>query len=76
MFFDSKTTVFVAGSDRAVKRSAWILRRVRVLQEATELGDIAPQFVAGTDMVAGAFTKYLSFTVWRRLMLYVLNRLP
>ena len=63
----------VSSSDAAVKRSAWILRRVAVLQEAVQHGDIRPIFISGTNMVADAFTKYLTLPVWRRLMNYLLN---
>ena len=74
-FFDSQTTVFVCASDTGVKRSAWILRRVRVLQEGESSGQIKPVFIPGTNMVADAYTKYLAFAIWRRLMYYVLNDL-
>ena len=30
---DSKTTVFVASSDSAVKKSVWLIRRVTVVEE-------------------------------------------
>ena len=70
---DSKTTVFVATSDTAVKKSVWLLRRVVVLTDNVQHGEIMPVHINDPDMIADPFTKYLTINVWKRHMLYVLN---
>ena len=37
-YLDSKTTVFVASSDSAVKKSVWLIRRVTVVEEGVVHG--------------------------------------
>ena len=44
-----------------------------MLTEGVESHEIKPIFIAGTDMVADNFTKYLPYAQWRRLINYVLN---
>ena len=75
LYFDSRSTVFVVSSDTSVKKSAWLIRRVDVLQEAVEHGSIQPIHISERDMAADPFTKYLSLHVWIRHMHFVLNRL-
>ena len=51
-------------SDTAVKKSVWLLRKVDVLQEAVQHGDIEPLVISErdmpSDMAADPFTKYLT----------------
>ena len=48
-------------------------RRIVVLQEAVELGEIVPIHISERDMLADIFTKYLKLHVWQRHMNYLLN---
>ena len=73
---DSKTTVFVALNDTAVKKSVWLTRRVAVLQDASRQQEIIPLHISEKDMIADPFTKYLPYAVWDRHMGYMLNRVP
>ena len=41
-YLDSKTTVFVAVTNAAVKKSVWLLRRVAVLTDCTSGNEIPP----------------------------------
>ena len=52
LYFDSRSTVFVVSSDTSVKKSAWLIRRVDVLQEAVEHGSIQPIHISERDMAA------------------------
>ena len=72
-YLDSATTVFVACSDSAVKRSAWLIRRVAVLEEGVSHGIIQPLHINEYDMVADPYTKYLAVHVYARLTHYVNN---
>ena len=76
LYLDSKTTVFVALNDTAVKKSVWLTRRVAVLQDAARQNEITPIHIPERDMVADPFTKYLPYAVWDRHMKYLLNRVP
>ena len=76
LYLDSKTTVFVALNDTAVKKSVWLTRRVAVLQDASRQQEIIPLHISEKDMVADPFTKYLPYAVWDRHMSYMLNRVP
>ena len=73
-YLDSMTTVFVISSDTAIKRSAWLMRRVVVLEEGVSEGYLEPVHIREYDMAADPFTKYLPLTVWLRHMHYVLNK--
>jgi hypothetical protein len=75
-YLDSKTTVFVAMSDSAIKKSVWLSRRVAVINEGTTAGEILPMHIGEADMVADPSTKYLPYTVWHRHMHYLLNTNP
>ena len=46
-----------------------------MLTEGSDANEFVTIFIPNADMVADAFTKYLSYPVWRRLMNYVLNLL-
>ena len=72
-YLDSRTTVLVATDDAAAKKSVWLKRRIPFLQDAVALGEIAPEHVPESNMVADIFTKYLKLTVWLRHVAYLLN---
>lgn len=72
-YLDSKTSVFVSNSDAAVKKSVWLLRRVKVISEVTAAGEIVTIHIPEANMVADPFTKYLPYAVWSRHMRYALN---
>ena len=73
-YLDSKTTVFVASSDSAVKKSVWLIRRVAVIEEGVVNGYVIPVHITERDMAADPFTKYLTFGVWSRHMHFLLNK--
>ena len=73
-YLDSATTVFVAKSDTAVKKSVWVIRRAAVLEDGVVHNMIEPIHLTERDMAADPFTKYLTFEVWSRHMHYVLGR--
>ena len=73
-YLDSKTTVFVASSDSAVKKSVWLIRRVVVIEEGVMNDYIQPVHITERDMAADPFTKYLTHGVWSRHMHFVLNK--
>ena len=73
LYLDSRTTVLVASDDAAAKRSVWLKRRIVVLQDAVDLGEIVPIHVPESNMVADIFTKYLKLVVWQRHVAYLLN---
>ena len=73
-YLDSKTTVFVASSDTAVRKSIWLIRRVAVLEEGVTHGEIIPVHISERDMAADPMTKYLPYLVWARHMHFLLNK--
>ena len=73
-YLDSKTTMFVAVKDTGVKKSVWLTRRVDVLREGVDMGEINPIHISERDMLADPFTKYLPHAVWHRHMGYLVNR--
>ena len=73
MYFDSKSTVFVASSDAAPKKSVWLTRRNKVITEAVEYGEMRPIHLCEADMVADSNTKYVKHITWSRHMHYILN---
>ena len=73
-YLDSTSTVFVATSDTAIKKSAWLIRRAAVLEDGVTHRVIEPLHISESDMAADFFTKYLSLSVWKRLVHYVLNK--
>jgi hypothetical protein len=75
-YLDSATTVFVAMDDTAARKSVWLKRRVDVLHDGVTLNEIAPTHIREYNMLADPLTKYLTFQVWRRHMLYMLNHKP
>jgi len=73
VYFDSKSTVFCATSDAAPKKSVWLARRIKVITETVQHGDIAPEHISESDMIADSCTKYVKHNVWARHMHYILN---
>ena len=73
MYFDSNSTVFVASSDAAPKKSVWLTRRNKVITEAVEYGEMRPIHLCEADMVADSNTKYVKHITWSRHMHYILN---
>ena len=73
-YLDSSTTVFVATSDTAIKKSIWLIRRVAVLEDGVTHGEVMPLHISERDMAADPMTKYLTYGVWNRHMHYVLNK--
>ena len=73
VYFDSQSTVFCATSDAAPKKSVWLGRRIKVITETVEHGEIAPEHMPESDMAADSCTKYIKHNVWARHMHYVLN---
>ena len=72
-YLDSATTVFVAGDDKAVKKSVWLVRRAAVLHDGVRLMEILCKHISERDMLADPFTKYLVYRVWQRHMHYLHN---
>ena len=72
-YLDSDTTVKVAKSDTAIKKSVWLIRRAAVLEDCVVHGIIEVHHISERDMAADPFTKYLPHNVWSRHMHYVLN---
>ena len=62
-YFDSFSTVFVATSDVAPKKSVWLARRIKVINEIVEQGEIAPVHIGERDMAADSCTKYVRHEV-------------
>ena len=73
LYIDSASTVFVAQSRGAVKKSAWIRRRAEVLQEAFDLGECDPIKIEEYNNIADPQTKYLIYKVWMRHLHYTHN---
>ena len=48
-------------------------RRIEVLHDAVQLGEIAPEHLSESDMVADPCTKYLPLAVWARHTHYHVN---
>ena len=74
-YLDSLTTVYVATSDTAIKKSIWLIRRAAVLEDGVTHNMIKPIHISERDMVADPMTKYLTYAVWARHMHYLLNKL-
>ena len=73
-YLDSVTTVFVAASDTAIKKSVWLIRRAEVIQEGVSNEELCPIHISERDMCADPMTKYLPQAVWSRHMHYLLNK--
>ena len=73
MYHDSVTTMFVAKGDKGAKKSVWLRRRIVVLREGQDCDEMDPKYIDTKSMVADAFTKYLPYPTWRRLMNYTTN---
>ena len=74
VYFDSSSTVFVATSDTAIKKSMWLRRRVLVMTDSVKLGELAPKHIPEYNNVADMFTKYLKHSRWYKLSRYLLNQ--
>ena len=72
-YLDSASSVFVASSDSAPKKSVWLTRRNKVITEAVEHGECKPIHIDEVDMVADSNTKYIRPDKWARHMHYILN---
>ena len=72
-YLDSKSAVCVATSDTAVRKSAWLLRRVAVLEDGVKHGEITPLHINDTHMAADILTKYLPYPTWIRHTGYMIN---
>jgi hypothetical protein len=72
-YLDSDTTVKVAKTDTAIKKSVWLIHRAAVLEDCVVHGIIEVHHIPERDMAADPFTKYLPYNVWYRHMHYVLN---
>ena len=73
-YLDSLSTVFVCTSDTAIKKSAWLIRRVAVLEDGVKEGEIEPIHISEKIMLADPFTKYLTQAVWVEHMLVLRNK--
>ena len=66
-YLDSKTTVFVATNDTAVKKSVWLVRRVAVIADGVKQGEIQPIHINDPDMCADQdFLRYQDFLADRK----------
>ena len=72
-YLDSKSAVCVATSDTAVRKSAWLLRRVAVLEDGVKHGEITPLHINDPHMAADILTKYLPYPTWIRHTGYMIN---
>ena len=72
-YLDSKSAVCVATSDTAVRKSAWLLRRVAVLEDGVKHGEITPLHINDPHMAADILTKYLPYPTWIRHIGYMIN---
>ena len=73
LYIDSASTVFVAQSRGAVKKSAWIRRRSEVLTEAFDMGECDPRKIEEFNNFSDPQTKYLVYRVWARHLHYTHN---
>ena len=73
LYIDSASTVFVAQSRGAVKKSAWIRRRSEVLTEAFDMGECDPIKIEEYNNFSDPQTKYLVYRVWMRHLHYTHN---
>ena len=71
---DSKSTTFVAQAETGPKKSAWIQRRIGVLQDGVISYDIRPIHISEADMIADGCTKYVTAAVFFRHFYYILNK--
>ena len=64
-YLDFDTTVKVAKSDIAIKKSVWLIRRAAVIEDCDVVhGIIDVYHISERNMVADPFTKYLPYNVW------------
>ena len=72
-YIDSSSTVFVAKDQAAAKRSVWINRRVAVLLEAKEEGEVDPIKIDAKYNVSDGMTKPLSHAAYMLHLGYTHN---
>ena len=72
-YLDSQSTIFVATSDTAPKKSVWLARRTKVVTETVQMGEVEPIHIGEADMCADSFTKYVKLATYLRHMHYILN---
>ena len=74
IFVDCKSTILVAQNRAAVKRSSYILRRARFLQEGIEDGEFDFFYCKGKDNHADQLTKPIYNSVqFLRSRIYYMN---
>ena len=73
LYIDSASTVFVATNTAAPKKSVWIMRRVAVLAEGAEMGEITPIKISEEHNFADPMTKYVTYPVYARHRAYANN---
>ena len=73
LFVDSQSTVYVANDDVAAKKSIWILRRIGVVLDSVQMGDVAVIKINRSFNVADIFTRYNTYDTWIRFMHYIEN---
>ena len=73
LYIDASSTICVINDEASTRRSAWIGRRIKVLQEAVNMGEIHCVKISERDNVADMMTKYLTFSVWSRHTHVLLN---
>ena len=70
-YIDSLSTLLVAGEDGAPKRSIWIKRRIEVLTDFINLGEVALLHIDEADNVSDGLTKPIKHTVFIRHTEYI-----
>ena len=69
MWFDSASTIFVVRDEMSMRRSAWLLGKVKFMQDASKDGEIDARKVVTDDNTADSKTKYVgNKTYWRHLL--------
>ena len=55
------------------KKSIWILRRIGVVLDAVQMGEVAVLKINRSFNVADIFTRYNTYDTWIRFMHYIEN---
>ena len=71
IFSDSQSTIFVANSQQAVKRSVWTARRAAALRDSVDSKAVQFFKVASADNCADMLTRPVTCAEMRRLMSYI-----
>ena len=72
-YFDSSATIFAANDDTSSKRSMWLRRRVAILREGVDMGEMQTYKIPEADNAADMHTKYLTFSAWKRHHWFINN---